>query len=59
MMFEKGVLRTMSVQEGRNERKKKTVGELFPNLCALPDIVRVIRLKRVGWARHVACMRKT
>jgi hypothetical protein len=35
---------------------RKLHNEEFHNLYSLPDIIRVIRSRKVGWAGHIACM---
>jgi hypothetical protein len=58
MVFEKRVLRSVfrfkKVEvEGRGRRSHKE--ELY-NLYASPNIIRVIKSRRVRWAWHAACM---
>jgi len=35
---------------------RKLLNEEFRDLYSLPNIVRVVKSRRTGWARHVACM---
>jgi hypothetical protein len=34
----------------------KLHNEEVHNLCCLPSIIRIIKSRRMRWARHVACM---
>jgi len=57
-MFEKRVLRRIFLPK----REKMTEGwgtlynEQLHNLYALPDIIRVIKSRRMRWAGNVVCM---
>jgi hypothetical protein len=37
---------------------RKLHNEELNNLCSLPNIVRVVKLRRMRWAGHVVCMRE-
>jgi hypothetical protein len=57
-VFENRELRRISGpkrDEVTQQWRKMHNGELH-NLCSSPDIIRQIKLRRVRWAGHVACM---
>ena len=59
-MFENRVLRTVFGPK-RDEvtgKWRKLHNEELSDLYSLPNIVRVVKLRRMRWAGHVACMGK-
>jgi len=60
MVFENGVLRRIfgPKEEEVAEDWRRLQNEELHNLYASPNIITVIKLRRMKWARHVACMGK-
>jgi len=55
-VFENGVLRRVFGPK-RDEvtgEQRKLHNEELSDLCSLPNIVRVVKSRRMGWAGHVA-----
>jgi hypothetical protein len=55
-VFEKTVLRIFGPKRKEDESWRKPHDDELHSLYSLPNIVRVIRLMRMRWARHVARM---
>jgi hypothetical protein len=58
MVFEKRVLRRIigSKRDGVPGGWRKLHNEELHNLYSLPSIIRIIKLRKMRWARHVARM---
>jgi hypothetical protein len=59
-LFEKRVLRTIFGPKRQEVRagRRKLLNEELHNLNSSPNIRRIIKSRRIGWAGYVACMGK-
>jgi hypothetical protein len=51
-------LRTKRGEEEGTGVWEKLHNEQLHSLCSSPDVIRIIKSRRMRWAGHVACMRK-
>jgi hypothetical protein len=56
-VFENGVLRTFGPKrDEKTEERRKMHNEELHDLYCSPHIIQAIKLGRMRWAEHVACM---